>query len=139
MVAGMNSSSPRAQTGAAPDGLLADFIDRHPHLLVLTGAGCSTASGIGNYRDAEGHWKRTPPITFQSFTSNTLARARYWARSLVGWPVFSAARPNAAHRAFAALEARGGMAGLVTQNVDGLHEAAGSRNVIALHGRLASS
>lgn len=120
-----------------PHERLADFIGRHRRLFVLTGAGCSTASGIGDYRDAEGRWKRSPPITFQAFTGSPAARARYWARSLVGWPVFSAARPNPAHRALAALERRGDLAGLVTQNVDGLHEAAGSTAVIALHGRLA--
>lgn len=115
---------------------LAEFVGRHRRLFVLTGAGCSTASGIGDYRDPEGRWKRPPPITFQAFTRSPAARARYWARSLVGWPVFSAARPNPAHRALAALERRGSVAGLVTQNVDGLHEAAGSGAVIALHGRL---
>jgi NAD-dependent SIR2 family protein deacetylase len=115
---------------------LAAFIGRHRRLFILTGAGCSTESGIGDYRDAAGQWKRSPPITFQAFTGNPGARARYWARSLIGWPIFSAARPNAAHRALAALERRGTTVGLVTQNVDGLHEAAGSRAVIALHGRL---
>ncbi len=104
---------------------------------MLTGAGCSTASGIGDYRDAAGRWKRSPPMTYQTFTENRRARARYWARSLIGWPIVAAAKPNPAHRALAALERRGGTVGLVTQNVDGLHEAAGNHCVIALHGRLA--
>ena len=115
---------------------LARFIDRHPRLFVLTGAGCSTESGIPDYRDADGEWKRTPPIMFQKFVGDEHARKRYWARSLVGFRRLRTARPNDAHLALASLEHRGRMAQLVTQNVDGLHQAAGSRNVIDLHGRV---
>jgi len=115
---------------------LAAFAHRHPHLLVLTGAGCSTDSGIPDYRDAQGQWKRAPPMTFQAFTGDERARQRYWARSLIGWRVMSAARPGPAHQALARLEAAGHVELLLTQNVDGLHGAAGSRRVIDLHGRI---
>jgi NAD-dependent SIR2 family protein deacetylase len=120
---------------AASTELLAEFIERHPKLFVLTGAGCSTDSGIPDYRDANGEWKRTPPIMLQKFMAEEHARKRYWARSVVGFRRIRAAAPNDAHRALAALERRGGVAQLVTQNVDGLHQAAGSRCVIDLHGR----
>src|SRR5689334_25227419 len=119
-----------------PPGPLSDFIDRHPRLLVLTGAGCSTASGIPDYRDANGEWKRAQPVMLQRFLGDELTRKRYWARSLVGWRRMHAARPNDTHRALAALEAGGRVEQLVTQNVDGLHQAAGSRKVIDLHGRI---
>jgi len=117
--------------------LLIQFIESHRQLFVLTGAGCSTESGIPDYRDAEGNWKGTArPMTLQTFMSDESARRRYWARSLLGWQRFGAARPNAAHRAIAQLQRQGRIAGLVTQNVDGLHQAAGSSGVIDLHGRL---
>ena len=118
------------------DSRLEDFIVAHRRLFVLTGAGCSTGSGIPDYRDEQGAWKRTPPVTYQAFVGDGLTRRRYWARSLVGWPRIAQARPNAAHRALAALEAQGRCGQLLTQNVDGLHQAAGSRAVIDLHGRL---
>ena len=120
---------------ASPDAL-ARFIDRHPRLFVLTGAGCSTASGIPDYRDAAGEWKRRQPITYQDFVAHERSRQRYWARSLAGFRRLRTARPNDAHHALAALEQRGHVAGLVTQNVDGLHQAAGSQQVIDLHGRI---
>ncbi|HEY1722828.1 MAG TPA: NAD-dependent protein deacetylase [Magnetospirillaceae bacterium] len=112
------------------------FIDRHRRLFVLTGAGCSTNSGIPDYRDADGKWKRTPPMTYQSFTGDPLKRRRYWARSLIGWQRFGQARPNDTHRALAKLEVAGRSEILLTQNVDRLHQAAGSAQVIDLHGRL---
>lgn len=129
------------QAVSGPDPLpaqeaLRDFIDRHRRLCILTGAGCSTDSGIPDYRDAQGAWKRPPPITFQAFMGEPSTRARYWARSLVGWRFFGQARANATHKALAALEAQGRITQLVTQNVDRLHQAAGSRQVIDLHGRL---
>lgn len=111
---------------------LADF-DR---VFVLTGAGCSTASGIPDYRDAEGQWKRSPPVTYQAFTGDAEVNARYWARSLVGWPRVAKAVPNDAHQALARWQARGRLARLLTQNVDGLHQRAGSEDVIDLHGRI---
>ena len=118
------------------DELLREFIQRHSRLFVLTGAGCSTDSGIPDYRNADGEWKRAQPVQFRSFMDDALTRKRYWARSLVGWQRFGRARPNDAHRALAALERRGRVGLLVTQNVDGLHQAAGSAAVVDLHGRL---
>jgi NAD-dependent SIR2 family protein deacetylase len=115
---------------------LTEFIARHPRLFVLTGAGCSTDSGIPDYRDAEGEWKRAQPVMFQPFMNDARTRQRYWARSLIGWRYFQRARPNAAHLALAELERQGRIELLVTQNVDCLHDAAGSRNVVDLHGRL---
>ena len=118
------------------DHRLTAFARRHPRLLVLTGAGCSTDSGIPDYRDDQGQWKRAPPMTFQAFTGSQAARQRYWARSLIGWAVMHAARPGPAHLALARLEAAGHVELLLTQNVDGLHHAAGSQRVIDLHGRI---
>jgi NAD-dependent SIR2 family protein deacetylase len=115
---------------------LAAFIAGHRQLFVLTGAGVSTGSGIPAYRDADGHWSRKPPVTHQEFTRSESARKRYWARSLAGWPAIAGAAPNAAHEALAQLERAGRVARLVTQNVDGLHQRAGSERVIDLHGRL---
>jgi NAD-dependent SIR2 family protein deacetylase len=117
-------------------GALLDFIERYPRLFVLTGAGCSTDSGIPDYRDADGGWKRAQPVTLQAFLRDPLTRRRYWARSLVGWQRFGHAQPNAAHRALARLEQRGNVERLVTQNVDRLHQGAGSTEVIDLHGRM---
>lgn len=115
---------------------LTDFIARARRLFVLTGAGCSTASGIPDYRDTDGQWKRTQPVTYQAFMGEAATRQRYWARSLLGWARFGLARPNGTHQALAALEAQGSVELLLTQNVDGLHQQAGSHNVIDLHGRL---
>lgn len=115
---------------------LREFIERHSRLFILTGAGCSTDSGIPDYRDAEGGWKRAQPVQFRAFMDEPLTRKRYWARSLVGWRRIRRARPNDAHRALAALERQGRVGLLVTQNVDRLHQAAGSTQVVDLHGRL---
>jgi NAD-dependent SIR2 family protein deacetylase len=108
----------------------------HRRVFALTGAGCSTASGIPDYRDEQGEWKRRPPVMIQAFRTEEATYRRYWARAYAGWPRFTAAVPGDAHRAFAAWEAAGTLARLVTQNVDGLHQRAGSRAVIDLHGRL---
>ncbi|HEV2333744.1 MAG TPA: NAD-dependent protein deacetylase [Gammaproteobacteria bacterium] len=115
---------------------LAGWCRGRRRLLVITGAGCSTESGIPDYRDASGAWKRRPPVQMRDFLMSETVRKRYWARSLLGWRHFSRARPNAAHHALARLEAAGGIAHLITQNVDGLHQQAGSRRVTDLHGRL---
>jgi NAD-dependent SIR2 family protein deacetylase len=115
---------------------LAAFVGRHPRLLVLTGAGCSVASGIPEYRDHDGAWKSRAPMTYAEFVSSPAARRRYWARSMAGWERVAAARPNAVHRALARLESGGRLRAVVTQNVDALHQRAGSRRVIDLHGRL---
>ena len=115
---------------------LQDFVESHHRLFVLTGAGCSTGSGIPDYRDANGQWKRLQPMTYQAFMAEEATRRRYWARSFIGWRRFEAASPNGAHRALARLETLGKCKLLLTQNVDGLHQAAGSAAVIDLHGRL---
>lgn len=115
---------------------LGAWFDAHRSIFVLTGAGVSTNSGIPDYRGADGEWKRRAPITYQAFLQDPAMRARYWARSFVGWPVVARAQPNQAHIALAALEARGKVSTLVTQNVDGLHSRAGQRHVIDLHGRI---
>ncbi|NYK11703.1 NAD-dependent SIR2 family protein deacetylase [Leifsonia naganoensis] len=101
---------------------------------VLTGAGVSTDSGIPDYR-GEGAPKRTP-MTFQQFLADDRYRKRYWAGSHLGYRRFAAARPNAGHRALAALEAAGAANGVITQNVDGLHKQAGSQRVVDLHGSM---
>lgn len=115
---------------------LRDWLHAQRNILVLTGAGISTASGIPDYRGPDGVWKRRAPITYQAFMRDAATRARYWARSFVGWPVIERARPNSAHGALVALEARRRLVSLITQNVDGLHTRAGQRNVIDLHGRI---
>lgn len=115
---------------------LRDWIETHRRVFVLTGAGCSTASGIPDYRDENGAWKRRPPVMIQAFRGDSQVYRRYWARAYAGWPRFAAAAPGAAHEALATYEATGRVACLVTQNVDGLHQKAGSRAIIDLHGRL---
>ena len=106
-------------------------------VVALTGAGISTESGIPDYRGPSGaSQRRHAPMTYQTFTRDAVARRRYWARSHVGWQLMNRARPNDGHRALAELEELGLVDGVVTQNVDGLHEAAGSRTVVDLHGRL---
>ncbi|MEO6487768.1 MAG: NAD-dependent protein deacetylase [Thermoanaerobaculia bacterium] len=114
---------------------LADFIEISRRLVVLTGAGCSTESGIPDYRSPGGAWTRHKPILYNSFVRSAPVRRFYWARSYRGWPRFDAARPNRAHAALADLERRGKVHQLITQNVDDLHQEAGSRAVVQLHGR----
>jgi NAD-dependent SIR2 family protein deacetylase len=115
---------------------LREFLDRHGRLFVLTGAGCSTDSGIPDYRDAKGEWRRASrPVMFHDFMANSGTRRRYWARGLAGWEHLRRAAPNGAHRALARLERAGRVELLVTQNVDRLHQAAGSEAVVDLHGR----
>ncbi|MCB5165057.1 NAD-dependent protein deacetylase [Streptomyces bambusae] len=106
-------------------------------VLVLSGAGLSTESGIPDYRGEGGSLRRHTPMTYQEFTGSTQARRRYWARSHLGWRTFGRARPNAGHRAVAAFGHHGLLAGVITQNVDGLHQAAGTAEAVELHGSLA--
>lgn len=117
---------------------LCEWLSGRKRLLVLTGAGLSTGSGIPAYRDGDGQWLRRDPILYQQFIAHQDMRRRYWARSYFGWQVMRQAHPNAAHRALADIERAGLLSLLVTQNVDGLHRAAGSRNVVELHGSLAT-
>jgi NAD-dependent SIR2 family protein deacetylase len=105
-------------------------------VVVLSGAGLSTESGIPDYRGPDGALRRHTPMTFQAFLRDPVARHRYWARSYLGWPRISAARPNAGHRAVAGLERALLLSGVITQNVDGLHQRAGTGSVIELHGGL---
>ena len=115
---------------------MSSFIRRHPRLLVLTGAGCSIASGIPEYRDHDGAWKSRPPVRYAEFVASAAVRRRYWARSVFGWERVAGAEPGSVHRALARLEQAGHARAVVTQNVDALHQRAGSRRVIDLHGRL---
>ena len=105
-------------------------------VIAITGAGCSTPSGIGDYRDENGEWKRRQPVQHKDFVEDHKWRQRYWARSQVGYPEFLRAEPNRAHQLLAEWEARGWIQGIITQNVDRLHQRAGSQSVIDLHGRL---
>ena len=105
-------------------------------VLVLSGAGLSTESGIPDYRGPTGALRRSLPMTYQLFTRDPAARQRYWARSQIGWQHLAGSDPNAGHRAVADLGALGLLSGVVTQNVDGLHGAAGSRDVVELHGAI---
>ncbi|WP_439125095.1 MAG: NAD-dependent protein deacetylase [Pseudomonas rhizophila] len=104
--------------------------------LVLTGAGISTPSGIPDYRDSEGVRRGRQPMMYQEFLAKPEARRRYWARAMLGWPRVRQARPNVAHEALAMLQAHQRISGLITQNVDTLHDQAGSHDVIELHGSL---
>src|SRR4051812_23239778 len=115
---------------------LEDFVQRHENLFVLTGAGCSTNSGIPDYRDSHGNWKRTQPVNFQAFMSEEHTRRRYWARSLIGWRRFGQARPNDAHHALARLEAGGGRAMLLTPKVDPPHQTPRHPQGVDFHGPL---
>lgn len=115
--------------------MLAEFIHRHPGLMILTGAGVSTDSGIPDYRDGDGAWKRKQPVQHSDFMTSMAVRQRYWGRSLIGWPVIRNARPNIAHHHLTELELRNHSRLVVTQNVDRLHQQAGSRLVTDLHGR----
>ncbi|MGW3785353.1 NAD-dependent protein deacetylase [Micromonospora chokoriensis] len=105
-------------------------------VVVLSGAGLSTESGIPDYRGPSGAARRHTPMTYQAFTRDPVARRRYWARSHLGWRLIAGAAPNVGHRAVAGLQRAGLVDAVITQNVDGLHGAAGSTSVIELHGRL---
>lgn len=115
---------------------LAQFLQRHPDALLLTGAGISTASGIPDYRDPDGVRRGNAPVQGPDFRRQEAVQRRYWARSMVGWPVLARAAPNPGHLAIARLAQRRQIGGLVTQNVDGLHQQAGSTAVTELHGSI---
>ena len=105
-------------------------------VVVLSGAGLSTESGIPDYRGPTGRTRRAEPMTYQAFTGAAAARQRYWARSHLGWRHIARAAPNRGHRAVADMERRGLLSAIITQNVDGLHQAAGAQDVVELHGSL---
>ena len=116
-------------------GTLVDLVTSG-RVLVLSGAGLSTESGIPDYRGPTGLARRAQPMTYQVFTGSAAARRRYWARSYLGWRHIARAAPNDGHRAVAELSRRGLLTGIITQNVDGLHQAAGAFGVTELHGSL---
>lgn len=109
---------------------------RGRRIVALTGAGCSTESGIPDYRGIDTPPRTRPPIQHKEFVDHAAGRQRYWARSMLGWPRLAGAVPNAAHHALVAMERAGVLAGLITQNVDGLHGVAGSHGVVELHGAI---
>lgn len=133
------SLAPPAPTPTTEEvSALADHIRQASRLLVVTGAGISTHSGIPDYRSPNGSYsKGHKPIQHAEFVRDSAARRRYWARSFLGWHYFSQAEPNIAHHTLSDLQAKGLLeGGLITQNVDGLHTAAGHRHVLALHGEI---
>ena len=115
---------------------LSAILESHAPWVALTGAGISSASGIPTYRDHTGTWLGSQPIQHDEFISEPVKRQRYWSRSALGWPRVGAAQPNASHTALVKLEQAGLLTGVITQNVDRLHQRAGSQRVIDLHGRL---
>jgi NAD-dependent SIR2 family protein deacetylase len=131
----VTAAPPTLAPSSAALGALADLLSAGG-AVVLSGAGISTDSGIPDYRGATGSLRRHTPMTYQTFTRDPRGRHRYWARSYVGWRQIALARPNAAHRAVAALQRVGAVADVITQNVDGLHQAGGARDVVELHGGL---
>ena len=116
-------------------GLLVDVVAAG-NAVILSGAGLSTESGIPDYRGPTGLARRATPMTYQTFTAEVAARRRYWARSYLGWRHIAHATPNSGHFAVAEFSRRGLLAGIITQNVDGLHQAAGATGVTELHGSL---
>jgi NAD-dependent SIR2 family protein deacetylase len=131
-----------SRTAAGPGGGPTDSVAEIAGLIgaggvvVLSGAGLSTESGIPDYRGPTGLTRRAEPMTYQAFTGAAAARQRYWARSHLGWRHITRAAPNQGHYAVAELQQRGLLGGIITQNVDGLHQQAGARDVIDLHGSL---
>ena len=131
----LSSSPPSASHGEGAEQLV-QFLQRHPDVLLLTGAGISTASGIPDYRDSDGVRRGNAPVQGPDFRRQEAVQRRYWARSMVGYPTLSRAAPNPGHLAIAQLSIQGKVGGLVTQNVDGLHQRGGSAGVTELHGSI---
>jgi NAD-dependent SIR2 family protein deacetylase len=133
-VTGPADQAPRGSLEGAD--ALVRFLAGRRSVVVLSGAGLSTESGIPDYRGVTGRRRRSVPMTFQEFTADEASRRRYWARSHLGWQAIAQARPNAGHRAVTRLVRSGLISGVITQSVDGLHTAAGTPETIDLHGRL---
>jgi NAD-dependent SIR2 family protein deacetylase len=129
------TAAPPLEQRAESLDALADLVT-HGDVVVLSGAGLSTDSGITEYRGANGSLRRHTPMTYQTFTRDPRGRHRYWARSYVGWRQIRGARPNDGHRAVGELQRAGLVDGVITQNVDGLHQAGGATGVVELHGGL---
>jgi len=119
---------------AQPILQLAEWIKAANRAVAFTGAGISTESGIPDFRSPGGVWSKQSPVYFQDFLADADERRRYWEMRKASIPAFLAAQPNAGHKALAELESRGRLAGVVTQNIDELHQRAGSRRVIEVHG-----
>jgi NAD-dependent deacetylase len=119
-----------------PDDSLATLIRRHDRILVFTGAGISTGSGIPDFRGPDGVWKTRTPVYYQDFMTSEAARIEHWDYKLEGWEAFRDAKPNAAHRAVVRLERAGKLRMAVTQNIDGLHSVAGTSRdrLVEVHG-----
>lgn len=132
----VEETTPPTPPAQALDDVVKQFREAQGHggVMVLTGAGVSTDSGVPDYRGPQGSLSRHRPMTYQEFRHDSAAAHRYWARSFVGWRVMDQARPNPTHYALVELEKAGYVAGVVTQNVDGLHKQAGTRNLVTLHG-----
>jgi NAD-dependent SIR2 family protein deacetylase len=133
------ASGTTATTGNTAGGGTAEHVAdllRSGGVVVLSGAGLSTESGIPDYRGPSGASRRHTPMTYQAFVRDPVARHRYWARSYLGWRRMASASPNAGHHAVARWQAADRLGGIITQNVDGLHQAAGARDVVELHGGL---
>jgi NAD-dependent deacetylase len=125
-----------AAAPAAPDPRLVNYLEGASRILVFTGAGISTGSGIPDYRGPQGIWKTRQPVYYQDFMASHEARVEYWEFKLEGWTAFRDARPNAVHAAIATLEQAGKIELVVTQNIDGLHAAAGTSDerLVEIHG-----
>jgi len=119
-----------------PGGELVGLLREASRVLVFTGAGVSTASGIPDFRGPNGIWKRLQPVYFQDFMKSEEARVEYWRQKAEGWSIFEGAEPNAVHTVTADLEAAGRLEMVVTQNIDGLHSKAGTspEKLVELHG-----
>ena len=121
-------------TTSSPTFRIAQYLRESRHAVAFTGAGISTESGIPDFRSPDGIWSRHKPVLFQEFLASAEARRRYWSLRREGYPGLRAAKPNAGHLALARLEAAGKLGAVITQNIDGLHQDAGSRRVLELHG-----
>jgi NAD-dependent deacetylase len=117
-----------------PSPALTDYLKKSRRMMIFTGAGVSTASGIPDFRGPGGVWTKRAPVYYDDFMSSETARIEHWDYKLEAWPAFKAARPNEVHHAMVALEEAGKVVAVVTQNIDGLHSLAGTKSLIELHG-----